>query len=612
LILLIPDGVFDDQPMGAAYRAETEHFTAERLPLAAGLFLALIAASGVLEYAFYPARVRLFLAVYVLEALTFLPLLVARRALLHRGLLLPANVVAWCVIALLVHLYGMLTDQAPGVTVLASMCMMTGASLLLPWGVRGQAALVATSVLAFAAVLVQRDEWLPYFLFADAAAGIISLFGAYNFDLYRFAIFVEATRREEEAAVSQNLVAIAKEINDSLDAPDVLDRIAAVVRSALHASWSVIVLREPLHDGFLVVGIAGRAPEAIALLRGVAVSAGTFPLFDLVLSEGDLVLNEQAADTANAAFMRGAETRTLFGVALRRGDTTIGLLLAGTQGGAGHLSDRGRELLRGVSQHVAIALNNVALVADLRHANNLKSEFLSTMSHELRTPLNVIIGYADLLRDDAFGTLLADQQQVIDRLRTNAHSLLELINATLEVNRIEAGYTGVQLRDVDLRQLIAELQLESDLLPHHAGVVLRWDLPRTSDLVRTDPVKAKIVVRNLIGNALKFTKRGHVSVHVGYDLRGRLLEVTVRDTGPGIDAEHLPKIFDMFHQAPNDASPGGVGLGLYIVKRFVELLGGRVSATSVIGEGSVFRVSVPAGVVAQPLSFEEHRQRRSA
>jgi signal transduction histidine kinase len=145
-------------------------------------------------------------------------------------------------------------------------------------------------------------------------------------------------------------------------------------------------------------------------------------------------------------------------------------------------------------------------------------------------------------------------------------------------------------------------------------VTLRWEVPRNADLIRTDPVKLKIVVRNLVGNALKFTKRGQVTVSVLFDARARLLDIQVRDTGVGIPGEHLPHIFDMFHQAPTDAATSGVGLGLYIVRRFVELLGGRVSASSRPGDGSIFRLSLPAGVVMQPqpVSIEEHRRRRSA
>ena len=129
-------------------------------------------------------------------------------------------------------------------------------------------------------------------------------------------------------------------------------------------------------------------------------------------------------------------------------------------------------------------------------------------------------------------------------------------------------------------------------------------------------MKLKIVVRNLVGNALKFTKRGAVTVSVLFDARARMLDIQVRDTGVGIPTEHLPHVFDMFHQAPTDASTSGVGLGLYMVRRFVELLGGRVSASSRPGDGSIFRLSLPAGVVTQPqqqpVSIEEHRRRKSA
>ena len=112
--------------------------------------------------------------------------------------------------------------------------------------------------------------------------------------------------------------------------------------------------------------------------------------------------------------------------------------------------------------------------------------------------------------------------------------------------------------------------------------------------------------------AFKFTKRGSVAVNVGFDPRAKTLDIAVRDTGAGIDPENLPKIFDMFHQAPNGVHRGGVGLGLYIVKRFVDLLGGHIEASSRLGEGSTFHFSLPAGVVAQPASLEEHRRRRSA
>ena len=607
--------MFADESLTAAYRAETDHLTAERVPMALAICLGVIGLSGALEYARWPEHLPTFVAIYAAEVAVAGALLAAQRSLLRRGWLSPANACAWSAIAVLMQVNGGLDRLPSEVSVLAGICLMTGGSLLLPWGVAGQRVLVATSLMAgTVAILLHATTAapVPYLLFALAAGGAISLFGAYHFELHRFALFVEATRREEEASIGQSLVAIAKEINDALDADDVLDRIAGVIRSALHASWTVIVLCDVSRDACAVVGSAGRAPDGITGLRGVEFASGALPLVDQVLTERHISLTDQDAAPATAGLMLRWQTRALLGEALLRRSTVVGVLLAGTHGLSARFSDRGREISRGIAQHVAIALNNVRLVADLRRANTLKSDFLSMMSHELRTPLNVIMGYADLLRDEVFGPLVEEQQDVMQRLRTNAYSLLDLINATLEVNRIEAGRTGVQLRDVDLRPLLVELQVELDELPRHPGVALRWDLPRPTDVVRTDPMKLKIIVRNLIGNALKFTRRGHVTVQAGVDLRARALEIVVRDTGPGIESEHLPKIFDMFHQAPSDANPGGVGLGLYIVRRFAELLGGRISATSTVGEGATFRLSLPAGVAAQPVSIEEHRRRRSA
>ncbi len=358
-------------------------------------------------------------------------------------------------LAVLVHVYAVVAGMPRELTLLATICLISGASLLLPWGLRGQSVLVAAALAANAILLATTPESAvptAYLVFVGAAAAGVSLFGAYYLDLYRFAIFCEATRREEEAAIGQSLVAIAREINDSLDAVDVLDRIADAIRSALHASWSVIILRDA-HGGHLIVGSAGGVPAAIASLRGVEFDAGAFPLVDRILSERDLSLTDDEADGEEALWLQRWETRSLLGAALLRRDTTIGVVLAGTRAGAARFADRGRELVRGVAQHVAIALNNVRLVSDLRRADNLKTEFLSTMSHELRTPLNVIIGYADLLRDEAFGPVIGDQQDVLRRLRDNARQRAAggRIIGVPSTTPAYPGYPPIRLAGVGLR-----------------------------------------------------------------------------------------------------------------------------------------------------------------
>jgi two-component system sensor histidine kinase BarA len=165
---------------------------------------------------------------------------------------------------------------------------------------------------------------------------------------------------------------------------------------------------------------------------------------------------------------------------------------------------------------------------------------------------------------------------VLRRLRDNADSLLELITSTLEVNRIEAGRARPQLRDVDLAGLFAQMERESDHLPRSSGVTLRWYISAPPHPVRTDPGKLRIIVKNLVGNALKFTERGQVTVRALFQPGPAVLQIAVSDTGSGIQAEDLPHIFGMFRQAGQDNHPGGVGLGLYIVHRFIEQLGGQV------------------------------------
>jgi signal transduction histidine kinase len=615
LILLLAAPVFIDESLGAAYRTETEHLTAERLPLGLALCLGLIGVVGLADCALAPDHLRVFAAAGALALACTVPLLLGQRGLMRRGWLSRANVAAWCILAALVQAYAVGVGLSAETGLVIAVCVSSAAALLLPWGLPGQGMLVAVSTAAAIVALLSHAGAavaVPVLIVAAVAAGAISLFGAYYFDLHRFALFVETSRREEEAAVSHTLVAIAREINDALEADDGLDRIAAVIRSALHATWTAVVLRDASRDVCTVVGAAGRAPDAIAALRGVEFHPIAMPLIARVLADHELVATGTALDPAIAGLMQRTDTRSLLGSVLLRRNQVVGVLLAGAERASTGFSDRGREICRGIAQHVAIALNNIGLIADLRRANALKSEFLSTMSHELRTPLNVIMGYADLLHDDAFGPLLAEQRDVLGRLRSNARSLLELISATLEVNRLEAGRNGVQLREVELRTLLVELCTELEQLPRHAGVALRWELPRSADVVRTDPTKLKIVLRNLVGNALKFTRRGAVTLQVGIDARTRTIDAVVRDTGAGIDADHLPKIFEMFHQAPGGDQAGGVGLGLYIVHRFVELLGGRVSVSSTVGEGSVFRVSLPTGIAAQPVSIEAHRRRRRA
>jgi signal transduction histidine kinase len=239
---------------------------------------------------------------------------------------------------------------------------------------------------------------------------------------------------------------------------------------------------------------------------------------------------------------------------------------------------------------VSMALANADLVARLEEASRLRSEFVSTMSHELRTPLNVMLGYTEMLRDESDEIT---RWTLLDRMEASGHDLLELIESTLDLGRIEAGRDAVRLETISLRTLILAVGASCSRFPRPVGVTLRWPGEPPDCALTTDPRKLTVIVRNLVGNALKFTDHGHVELHVTLD--GDTLVLRIDDTGIGIRAEDQERVFDMFRQADGSDSRrfGGTGLGLYIVRRFVHQLGGTVAVESTPGVGSTFTVTLP-------------------
>jgi PAS domain S-box-containing protein len=252
-------------------------------------------------------------------------------------------------------------------------------------------------------------------------------------------------------------------------------------------------------------------------------------------------------------------------------------------------------LVQVVSTYVDVT--GVKMAEELRAESAAKSRFLATMSHELRTPLNSILGFAQLLRINTKGQLDETQKRYVGNIETSGSHLLALISEILELSKVAAGQVVLKIDDFDAANAIREVAEEFEPMLTGKPIELRLDL-RPRLLARADPVRFRQVVVNLLANALKFTEDG--SVTISTRKRARRLELRVADTGMGIPADQLDRVFDEFTQV--DSSPtrtrGGTGLGLPLTRRLVELMGGAVTLESTLGRGTTAIVILPLGGIS--------------
>jgi len=226
-------------------------------------------------------------------------------------------------------------------------------------------------------------------------------------------------------------------------------------------------------------------------------------------------------------------------------------------------------------------------------AYSIDDEFVRVLAHEVRNPLAVIMGSTDLLLDGEFGSLTAAQTQELQSISRNAAEILELFNAALDLSRADAGHVTLAPREVNLTTLLHEIDMGTRHLQSRPSVAFVWRVAPDLPAICTDAVMLKIVLKNLVVNALKFTEAGKVMLDACLVKDG--IEFSVIDTGPGVPAETLPFIFDAFRQAeqPKLQPHRGVGLGLYIARRLVEIMGGTIAVESELGRGCIFRVQLP-------------------
>ncbi len=235
------------------------------------------------------------------------------------------------------------------------------------------------------------------------------------------------------------------------------------------------------------------------------------------------------------------------------------------------------------------------LYQELETASRHKSEFLANMSHELRTPLNAVIGFSDVLSEQMFGELNPKQLEYLDDIRSSGRHLLALINDILDLSKVEAGRMELVMSHFSLPEVIESGMTMVRERAARQGIELALKLDLKQDVIEADERKIKQVLFNLLSNAVKFTPPGgHVTVTARDDADN--VEISVRDSGIGIDKEDQVRIFEAFQQAERGPArvQEGTGLGLGLARRFVELHGGTITVDSEPGQGSTFTVRLPA------------------
>jgi len=410
-------------------------------------------------------------------------------------------------------------------------------------------------------------------------------------DLYR--------AQQEEADVSGALVRVGRELTASLDTPVLLDRLCQLTTEVLACDFSHTILWRPEGNTYVPVAQHGDTAEQWESMRVLKIPLNMMaPL--LARLERRYVVQARIAEhqdlRAGALPVQYGMTAGLY-MALRRGGEIVGIQTAGYRGRQDAFTSQQERIAGGLAQTASLVLENARLVEDLKRANRLKSEFVATMSHELRTPLNIIMGYNDLLLEEAFGSLTPEQVESLQCMERSSCELLDMITATLDLSRLETGRLPLDVAAIHLPDLLHEIDAETrEAREEKPRVAFSWQIAPGLPTLQTDGRKLKIVLKNLISNALKFTDQGSITVSVVSDDGG--VAITVADTGIGIAAEAQGIIFEPFRQVDGSHTRPyrGVGLGLYVVRRLLDLLGGTISVDSEGGCGSTFRVWLPRNI----------------
>jgi signal transduction histidine kinase len=415
------------------------------------------------------------------------------------------------------------------------------------------------------------------------------------------ALAIQNSRLYEKSREREDMQKLLKELNQDiavLDADTLLQKLTVKIREVLKVDVSDVRL---IAEGeWRSVGVSGTEPGS---LQPASSGAGR-GLSRSVLQTGRPVMVPDIMARQNEIKATRHGFRGYVGVPLlARSGEVIGVLRILTYHARDFNEDE-VELLQQLAAGAAIAVENSRLFeelkkksAELEDAYRIKTDFLNTMAHELRTPLNVVIGTQELLAEGSYGKLDTMQMKPLARIGQYSRDLLDLINEILDLLRLDAKKVPLHIEELLARDITDDLELSFEPLARAKKLQLNFHIAENLPPLRTDGGRLKEVLQNLLGNALKYTDRGAVDVRVFAEASDQEPRIawSVGDTGIGISKSDLPHIFEPFYMAEevDRRKYPGSGLGLSIVKRIVDLLGGDIQVHSEHGKGSTFTVSFP-------------------
>ena len=462
------------------------------------------------------------------------------------------------------------------------------------------------------AITVARREVKP---FSDSQIALLQTFADQAvIAIENVRLFQELQDRTRELARSveelKALGEVSQAVSSTLDLETVLSTIVARAVQLSGTSGGAIYEYDEATQEFQLRAVHRVEEELVEVLRAAPIRLGEGTTGQAAAIRGPVqipdILDEKAyTATRLRPVLARLGYRSVLAVPLLLEDRIMGSLTV-HRPESGGFAPEVVNLLQTFATQSVLAIQNARLFREIEEkgrqleiASKHKSEFLANMSHELRTPLNAILGYTELILDSIYGEVPEKVREVMERVERSGRHLLGLINDVLDLSKIEAGQLTLSLTDYSMKEVAQTVFTAMEALAVEKKLALKIALAPDLPPGRGDERRLSQVLLNLIGNAIKFTEVGEVSVQVAS--RDGNFVVSVSDTGPGVAPADQEKIFEEFQQADSSSTKkkGGTGLGLSIAKRIVEMHGGRIWVESSLGEGSTFSFTLPIRVERQ-------------